>query len=166
MLSKKYLTGKIGQEKIIMLERDVYIEQVFPAIGKNYRLTSPHDFKYNCIAFAADDTDRWWWPGRYWPDGVPQKVDLSSFIACYNSIGYVDCNMDSSFELGYEKVAIFVGQFGFPTHAAKQSLDGSGLWKSKLGEYKDIEHTIDGISGIFHRDSYGNVSAILKRKTQ
>jgi len=147
-----------------MPERDFLIEGRFPAISTNYRITSSFDENYNCIAFAADDTTRVWWPGRYWPDGVPEKVDLDSFIACYKSIGYQDCFMDSNFEPGYEKIAIFVGPFGYPTHAAKQSSDGNGLWKSKLGAYKDIEHTIVGISGIFHKESYGNVAAILKRK--
>ena len=61
-------------------------------------------------------------------------------------------------------MAIFVDSNGLPTHAAKQDFCNKGLWKSKLGEYKDIGHTIKGISGSFNQYSYGNVAIILKRK--
>ena len=111
-----------------MPDSDIFIEQLFPVIGTNYRLTSDSDDKYNCIAYAADDMERWWEPGRYWPPNVPERIDLNSFIACYTSIGYQDCNMDSRLEPGYEKVAIFVGHFGLPTHAAKQFAECNGLW--------------------------------------
>ena len=38
--------------------------------------------KYNCLAFALNDTSQRWWPGvvgHYWPtleEGVPQEVTL------------------------------------------------------------------------------------------
>lgn len=147
-----------------MSERDHFIEQAFPAIGDNYQIASTKDVNYNCIAFAADDNTKWWWPGRYWPPGIPERIDLDSFIVCYKSLGYKECGLNGKFENGYEKIAIFVDSNGLPTHAAKQDSFSKGLWKSKLGEYKDIEHTIKGISGNFNQYSYGNVAIILKRK--
>ena len=52
------------------------LEIALPGLaGTNYRVTSPADDGYNCIAWAATETDRWWWPdpfgAGYWPeDGV------------------------------------------------------------------------------------------------
>lgn len=147
-----------------MPDRDAYIESRFPQLS-SYTIKSPIDDKYNCIAFAADDNTKWWWPRApfYWPQDIPEKEDLDSFVACYKSIGYKECRLNSKFEKGYEKVAIFVDPNGIPTHAAKQDADGKGLWKSKLGRHMDIEHTLKGISGTY---SYGNVTIILKRKVK
>jgi hypothetical protein len=39
------------------------LEDVFPGLqGTAYRVTSPADRGYNCIAWAAGVTDDWWWP--------------------------------------------------------------------------------------------------------
>ena len=39
------------------------IEAAFPAlVGTGYFVTSPATPEYNCIAWAAGETDRWWWP--------------------------------------------------------------------------------------------------------
>ena len=78
----------------IMQDKDPYIESLFPQLSR-YDIKSPIDDKYNCIAFAADDTERWWEPGRYWPQGVPERIDLDSFIACYKSLGYKECRLNS-----------------------------------------------------------------------
>ena len=150
-----------------MTNRNSYIESLFPQLT-SYNIISPIDDKYNCIAFAADDNTKWWWPRTpyYWPGDIPEREDLDSFVACYRSLGYKECRLNSKFEKGYEKVAIFVDSNGIPTHAAKQDSDGNGLWKSKLGRYKDIEHTLEGISGTSNKSSYGNVAVILKRKVK
>lgn len=150
---------------IIMHDRDAYIESLFPQLT-SYNIKSPIDDNYNCIAFAADDNTKWWWPKDpyYWPTDIPEKEDLDSFIACYKLLGYKKCGLNSKFEKGYEKVAIFIDTNGTPTHVAKQDSDDKGLWKSKLGRYVDIEHSLEGISGTSHQYSYGNVAVILKRK--
>jgi hypothetical protein len=145
------------------MSRDIFIESTFPNIGTNYKITSPQDEYHNCIAFAGDDYDHWWWPNHlFWPAGIPEEETLAAFIACYKSIGYEECGLNSDFEDGFEKVAIYTNPGGTPTHAAKQF--ANGVWKSKLGRYHDIEHTLEGISGWFRPNSYGNVAAILKRK--
>lgn len=122
------------------MSRDKMIESAFPKIGAHYKITSPVDHKYNCIAFAAGDSSKWWWPNVfYWPAGILSNEDLNSFITCFKSLGYEECEMNSDFEPEYEKVAIYVNPENKPTHAAKQFADGNGLWKSKLGFYKDKE---------------------------
>lgn len=39
------------------------LEELFPGLRETeYTLTSPEDRGYNCIAWAAGDLSRWWWP--------------------------------------------------------------------------------------------------------
>lgn len=118
--------------------------------------------QYNCIAFAADDHHRAWWPGIYppnsknfWPVADAIGETLAQFYAAFATIGYRPC-ADGSLEVGYEKVA-FYGQGGLVKHAAKQQSDGS--WKSKLGKAEDIRHTLEGVEG----PVYGTVMAFAER---
>jgi hypothetical protein len=142
---------------------DIRIRSSFPNVNSNYSVKSQVTDKYNCIAFAADDETKPWWPYyHYWPEGVKQEETLDAFIECYKSIGYEDCELDESYDASLEKVAIFVSPLGKPTHAAKQV--SSNLWKSKLGRDVDIEHQLHGLAGWFHQNSYGSVARILKRK--
>jgi hypothetical protein len=62
------------------------LEDSFPLLaGGGYRITSPSDKKYNCIAHAAGDPERWWWPVPpeveevFWPAGVSQEESLPAF---------------------------------------------------------------------------------------
>jgi hypothetical protein len=95
--------------------------------------TSPRTSRYNCIAYAAGDEHRWWWPDPdgiyYWPHGVQRSEHLAAFQRAFETLGYTLAS-DGSVEPGYEKVAIFA--LGTkPTHAAKQL--PNGRWSSKLG---------------------------------
>jgi hypothetical protein len=136
------------------------IEISFPNLKESgYSITSPEDISYNCIAWAAHDTERWWWPSSlyYWPDHVPREETLESFVQAYATLGFVPIQ-DAGLELGHEKIAIFINSSGTPTHAARQLPNGA--WTSKLGRREDIEHhTIHGIEG----SAYGTVAAILAR---
>ena len=39
------------------------IDAIFPGLRNSaYRVTSPAARDYNCIAWAAGDATRWWWP--------------------------------------------------------------------------------------------------------
>ena len=64
-------------------------EHLFPTLAKGkYRITSPRDDDYNCIAWAAGDRSNWWWPGpdlvkEYWPPGVPRSETLAAFQAVF-----------------------------------------------------------------------------------
>ena len=88
---------------------------------------------------------------------APRTENLDSFIAEFESLGYEVCD-DCTFENGFEKVAIYVGFSGVPTHMARQL--ASGKWTSKLGREIDIEHhTTEGLEG----NSYGKVAQALRR---
>lgn len=128
----------------------------------HYTVTSPKSQEYNCFAWAAEDTERWWQPipgdQFYWPDGVPQEETLEAYIQAYRTLGYEPCENDQ-LEPGYQKIAIYVDSSGTPTHAARQLANGK--WTSKLGWLEDIEHELDGLTG----NRYGVVGQILKRPT-
>lgn len=138
------------------------IEKSFPNLVKSgYSITSPETTDYNCIAWAADDTGRWWWPDlkytRYWPPGIPRIETIETFIKVFELLGYTTCN-DTKYEKGFGKIAIYAHSNGRPTHVAKQ-LD-SANWTSKLGTTEDIEHAnLNVIAGSL----YGSVAVILKR---
>jgi hypothetical protein len=140
-----------------------FLEQFFPGlVGANYRITSAPDRDYNCVAWAAGDTRKWWWPGRdltveYWPPGVPRELTRVAFEATFASIGYCVCDGES-IESGYEKIAVFADADGAPTHVARQL--PSGRWSSKLGA-EDIEHGLRGVEGAL----YGTVAFTMKRST-
>jgi hypothetical protein len=127
-----------------------------------YEVTSPADETYNCIAWAAGETDRWWWPdplgSDFWPDAVPRSVTLAAFVLAYETLGYRVCDSDAAVP-GLEKIAIYVNHEGRPTHAARQMSDG--LWTSKLGRAEDITHRLDGLVG----ETYGSVAQIMQRPT-
>lgn len=129
--------------------------------GFNIRaVTSQITDTYNCIAYAAGDTSRKWWPsGRaYWPGRVgKQSFDptLQVFQTAFATLGYVPCS-SPALEDGYEKVALY-GKAGEITHAAIQL--PSGYWSSKLGDHADVEHDLEQIAGAL----YGNVVAYLRR---
>lgn len=127
--------------------------------------TSPASLEYNCIAWAAGETDRWWWPDSmglsYWPEGVPRRETVDAFVQAYRTLGYESCDSQSP-EFGVEKIAIYVNDLGLrrPTHAARQL--PSGKWTSKLGRREDIDH--DGLHGDYPPDCrYGQVAVILSR---
>lgn len=137
------------------------IEALLPGLrGTGYSLTSPADDRYNCIAWAAGATDRWWWPGdpalTYWPEGVPRAETLEAFRAAFTAIGFLVCD-NSRVEPGFEKIAIFADVSGAPTHAARQL--PSGRWSSKLGRLEDIQHALDDVAG----EAYGAVVQLMKR---
>lgn len=140
------------------------IEAVFPGLySSSFRVTSPATRDYNCIAWAADDTERWWWPDDdpendaiFWPPGVPLEETLDAFAATFKTLGYDEC-FDEKCEPGVEKIALFaIGRI--PTHAARQL--PSGRWTSKLGFREDIEHELHGVCG----DVYGTVVLLFKRQ--
>ena len=131
---------------------------------KNHTVTSDPDPVYNCIAFAVGIMDKKYWPGfhpdYYWPKNIPQTESIEAFISLYESFGYllVTDSSKGGYVSGWEKIAIYVGSSGKPTHAAKQV--GPNKWASKLGDWYDIEHTKDAISGV----QYGRPHTFMKRK--
>jgi hypothetical protein len=139
-----------------------HLERLFPNLrGTGFRETSPMSRDYNCIAWAAGETDRWWWPVAspfaYWPAGVMRENRVESFIEAFRVLGYEPCD-DDKLEKGSEKVAVYLDSNGKPTHMARQL--SSGEWTSKLGELQDIVHP-----SLFalENSSHGRAVQILRR---
>jgi hypothetical protein len=139
------------------------IEALFPGLRTSpFRVTSPASRDYNCVAWAAGDTARWWWPdpdadddASFWPPGVPREETVDAFVAAFATLGYAPCSGED-LEPGFSKVALFA-EGGVPMHAARQ-LPG-GRWTSKLGNREDVEHDLNAVSG----EAYGTVVMVLKR---
>ena len=131
----------------------------FPRLDScTWRITSPDQLEYNCVAWAAQDNTRWWDPIKpfYWPPGAPRSYALMAFQSAFQSLGYEPCESRES-EVGYEKIAFYV-LGGNVEHVARQLLDGS--WTSKLGYLHDIEHsTLEALEG----EDYGTVALIMRR---
>ena len=138
------------------------MEDCFPQLTfTGYGITSLQTPWYNCIAWAAGDTRKWWWPDpspfTYWPPNIPRENTLQRFIEAFPTLGYEPCG-DSDFEPDVEKVAVYADDDGFPTHAARQL--PTGAWTSKLGREEDIEH--HGLAGV-EGEEYGHVVQVLRR---
>lgn len=142
---------------------DPDLESVFPELkSSGYKITSPFDINYNCIAWAVGENKKCWWPDPngqyYWPDKVQNDNSTEAFIEMFRIFGYEVCDTDK-YEKGYEKIAIFAKSSG-PTHAARQLK--SGKWTSKLGQDKDIEHILESLNS----NLYGEVVCIMRRSSK
>lgn len=122
-------------------------------------ITSPETKYYNCIAWAAGDSSRNWWPLNYsyWPRGVARELTLDAFIQAFGTLGYEPCK-DGKVEKNYEKIVLYLLN-GEPTHAARQLSDGR--WSSKLGKAHDVSHrTVRGVEG----PCYGKATQYMRRR--
>ena len=140
-------------------------ERCFPNLNSaGYRVESPKDPTYNCIAFAAGDTTRKWdclvrpLPGYYWPTNARRGDDPEALKSAFEAIGYEKCE-DGNPEDGFEKVALYADKSGYWTHAAKQELDGR--WLSKLGDEEDIRHNTPNC---FVGSIYGEIVFFMRRR--
>lgn len=137
------------------------VSDSFPRLSpENHRETSPESRAYNCIAWAAEDSSRWWQPGIYWlpMDWPADDFGIGALEGVFRALGYEDCGLDADWEPGSVKVALYGSGFLY-THAARQL--PTGKWTSKLGKGIDIEHdTPDVVAG----GLYGDVMQILRRQ--
>ena len=130
----------MGEGKGIHLVVD-HLEAGFPGLKRTkHDVTSEASVEYNCIAWAAGDTGKAWWPSNYqpypsrqyyWPRELPRICTLENFIAAFRLLGYSVCKSFKR-EIRFEKVAIYVNGLGKPTHMARQL--ETGKWTSKLGD--------------------------------
>lgn len=135
------------------------IEQAFPGLrGKPFEITSPQALNYNCIAWSAQDSTRWWWPapGYFWPEGSPRETTIKAFRNAFGTLGFAE-SASPELEEGFEKAAIFIDADGIPSHAARQL--PNGRWTSKLGPQEDIEHSLVDLEG----NRYGRVAVVMRR---
>lgn len=132
----------------------------FPKLsGIKEKKTSEPDKRYNCIAWAFKDNQRWWWPTpkAYWPvSRLANWSPLESFEDWFARDGWTE-TPNREPEPGFEKVALYA-KGGVPTHAARM-LD-SGLWSSKLGMAIDLVHELGELEG----PEYGTLLRVYRRK--
>ena len=131
----------------------------FPKLGEGtYIVTSSKSEIYNCIAWAVDDENNWWWPtvGDYWPDNAPRDHTIEAFVIAYETLGFSVCET-GDIERDTDKIVIYADSDG-PQHAAKQLKDGR--WASKLGEFEDIIHAKPED---IECDLYGAIAVYMKR---
>lgn len=126
-----------------------------------FLITSPETWRYNCIAWAFGDDQKWYWPTEipqhYWPPNIRRELDMQSFIELYQLVKYKVC-VDGSVEVGFEKIAIFAHLNGEPSHAARQLPNGN--WTSKMGPWHDVEHTLNSMNNSV---GYGNAIVFMSR---
>jgi len=103
-----------------------------------YQETSELTCLYNCIAWAAEDMDNWWWPSEdgFWPVEIVDDSVQSFEHAFRVSRNYEPCR-NGQLETGFQKVAVYSAG-NRVKHMARQ-ID-NGLWTSKLGHGWDISH--------------------------
>ena len=147
----------------IMGTRDFGLERICPYLqGTPYVLTSGKDPRYNCVAFAVGDLSQFWYDvninGYYWPPGARSADTIEGWVDVFEIHGYRE-TVDRSLELDCEKIAIYASADG-PEHVARQR--ASGMWTSKTGKGRDLEHELEWLEG----DFYGKVVKIMKRKCQ
>ena len=123
-------------------------------------ITSSATGNYNCIAWASEDTEHFYWPIPEpffsWHNDAIQEETIEAFVSFFQLYGYIICEHDKK-EKGVTKVALFAKD-NIPTHAARQLPNGS--WTSKLGILEDVRHSLFAIS----EGLYGDVVLYLKRK--
>jgi hypothetical protein len=142
------------------------VTRAFPNLrGIDCDRWSEPSYVYNCIAWAAEDVENWWWPVAgglkpgYWPAGVPREETVAAFLQAFETLGYAVCT-DGCLEFGFTKIALYAQPTPFrrPTHMARQLPEG--IWTSKLGPGPDILHeTLECLEGRV----YGTVAVILRR---
>jgi hypothetical protein len=134
----------------------------FPNIRDAFQ-TSPATQDYNCVAWALEINDEFWWPkpapDYYWPDGVPREETKEAFIRVFEIHGYTEVPLIVSGSekppAEVERIAIFV-KSGEITHVARQMR--SGKWTSKMANDMDMTHDLDELV-----PGYGAVSWIMER---
>lgn len=146
------------------MSRRERILALFPRLhGADFRITSPPDDVYNCIAWCAGDVAHWWWPvgehpHLFWPDASPEEETVDAFLVAFGTLGYSACSSEV-LERGVEKIALFAKSGSIPTHGARQL--PNGFWTSKLGMAEDVEHSLHDVEG----DLYGVVVSVLSRRS-
>src|SRR6267142_5348160 len=116
------------------------LDDLFPGMrGSGFRIASPADQRYNCVAWAAGDTGNWWWPDvagvDFWPAGAVRAETVAAFQQAFETLNYV-VTTNESLQSGFEKIAIFATFSSAPTHVARQI--GDRHWTSKIGDREDI----------------------------
>lgn len=131
----------------------------FPKLAsEDFEVAERPSEQYNCIAYTAGDTSKWWDHNKnhYWPAHATRSNSIESLVEVFAGLGFEPCP-DGRVEEGYQKVALYEEQ-GEWTHAALQM--PNGRWRSKMGQGPVIEHqNPESLSD----GPYGNVAFYMRR---
>ena len=131
----------------------------FPNLAnEGFEIVDQPTERYNCIAYAAGDTSKWWWPDgiNYWPPWATETNRIESLKEAFAGLGYDLCAHNDT-EVGYQRVALYEVD-GEMKHATVQM--PNGLWRSKMGQGPVIEHlSPESLSG----GMYGDATAYMRR---
>lgn len=137
----------------------------FPGLESDihFKITSPLDQRYNCLAWANMVSDIWYWPYPRldgvctWPN---ENISLhySNLASIFEAKGFKPCE-SPNFENNVIKIAIYVDENDNFTHAARQT--PTGVWQSKLGPAFDIIH---GNPHTIENNEYGEAKYFLSSK--
>ena len=117
----------------------------------HFKVTSPQDIRYNCMAWAMKNDSKWWEPSDagYWPTDE-QEFSIKVYHDVFESLGFSKCDSGDP-EDDVEKIAVYL-HADEVTHVARQL--ESGKWTSKLGSDVDIEHDLEGLEGDILGEGY------------
>ncbi len=144
------------------------IERDFPLLSRNNSLKTSCDTEtYNCLAWAARDSNRWWEPshdgvfdpGQYWPKGAPRNYEFSSLVKAYELHGFEVCRRQD-LALGFDIIVLYEDELGRMSHAARWLYEDE-CWTSKLGPFEDISH--DYLSTLEGDTAYGTARVMMRR---
>lgn len=150
-----------------------WLKQWFPHLNRKnalFRVTSPRDESYNCIAWAMGLNDRWvdtdeasghWWPVKY--SDVSSQKSKEGLIRAFQTMGFKECDNDNT-EKHFDKVALYYNPITNEwTHAAR--VISPNEYHSKAGKAWDFHHGPgDALTNINSPSiSYGNVYTFMKR---
>jgi hypothetical protein len=143
-------------------------------LGINSEITSLKDLPgnaYNCVAFALGEENsiadmliysKWVDLSACGLDNANLTHTAEAYASLFNHFYHFERCLSADREAGYTKIALFEGydeddELNF-LHVAIQLENGK--WKSKLGNYEDIEHdSLEVLSGKL----YGHPSIFMKR---
>ena len=114
--------------------------------------------KFNCFSFVIDIYDDWSGASTKSWTLSNRKPILENYIKFFSLHGFELCD-NETYEKNFEKIAIYIDEDGYVTHAAKQFND---MWRSKLGSHEIIEHKLEWLSG-YDFNNYGKVGTIMKK---
>ena len=119
---------------------------------------------YNCVGFAVGVL-KWWErldiregrllnPYAYWPPGIPNDLKIETYVAAVGTAGFKECSKAEWDTAATRRIVLYHNSGEF-THASLYVT--ASVWKSKFGEYSDIEHHPDATG-----DYYGPGRVYLK----
>ena len=141
----------------------VELEIVFSNLAVDgYVMSSPKTQSYNCVAWAAGDKTRIWWPEPapeyYWPEGAVRIPSKEGFVSAFALFGYAECGLLEHPNPAEYEVIAFYQKGDEVRHVALQLVGGE--WSSKMGPAMDMSHELSEL----YSPGYGGLGWKMKRK--